>query len=325
MSGRLRGVRETRRVLAGGDDAAGRMANREARREATGGGYATAWGELNAEQRHLANGLKETFVRDAEAYDVLRLTEEAEAYALYQLELRKRGVLDFGEQQLRTIQLLVERPNILRRHQSQFRHVLVDEFQDANMAQILLLELIGRGPGKPDNVVVVGDDDQSIYRFRGASYAAFEEFTKRFEQAPVWDPQREVGPVVRKPLLENRRSTGDILSAASRLIARNRRLKKGALQPIKGAGVPVNIVHAADEHDEADVVVNWIKETFESLPAPKRWNEIAVLYRKHRHRDLIVDRLRKQDIPYMVIGGTGLFRCAGGARRGGGVARCGQP
>ena len=70
------------------------------------------------------------------------------------------------------------------------------------------------------------------------------------------------------PLLENRRSTGDILSAASRLIARNRRLKKGALQPIKSVGLPVEIVHAADEHDEADVVVSWIKETFQSLPSP---------------------------------------------------------
>ncbi len=69
-------------------------------------------------------------------------------------------MLDFGEQMLRTIHLLQERPNILRRYQDQFRHVLVDEFQDANMAQILLLEMVGRGADKPDNVVVVGDDDQ---------------------------------------------------------------------------------------------------------------------------------------------------------------------
>ena len=120
------------------------------------------------------------YIRDAEALDVLRLIEEAEAYAVYQRALRERGLLDFGEQQLLTIQLLTERPNILRRYQDQFRHVLVDEFQDANMAQILLLELLGRGPDRPDNVVVVGDDDQSIYRFRGASYAAFSQFRERF-------------------------------------------------------------------------------------------------------------------------------------------------
>jgi superfamily I DNA/RNA helicase/RecB family exonuclease len=308
VEGRLRGVRETRRALANGDDAAGRMANREARREATGGGWATAWSELNAKQRLLANGLKDAFVRDAEAYDVLRLTEEAEAYALYQLELRKRGVLDFGEQQLRTIQLLMERPNILRRHQSQFRHVLVDEFQDANMAQILLLELIGRGPDKPDNVVVVGDDDQSIDRFRGASYAAFSEFERRFGTPPVWAPDRPTTKPTRLPLLQNRRSTANILAAATRLIGHNEgRLKPDPLQPTLPDGDAVEVVICTDESDEADVIVGRLRELFERLPEPRRWRDIAVLYRKHRHRELIVDRLRRADIPYVVVGGTGLF------------------
>ena len=306
--GRLRGIRETRRALGNGDDAAQRIAIREARREATGGGYATAWSQLNAEQQHLANGLKETFVRDAEAYDVLRLTEEAEAYALYQLELRKRGVLDFGEQQLRTIQLLMERPNILRRHQSQFRHVLVDEFQDANMAQILLLELVGRGPDKPDNVVVVGDDDQSIYRFRGASYAAFSEFERRFGAPPVWAPDRPASKLTRLPLLQNRRSTANILAAATRLIGHNEgRLKPEPLQPTLPDGEAVEVVICTDESDEADVIVVRVGELFERLPEPRRWSDIAVLYRKHRHRELIVDRLRRADIPYVVVGGTGLF------------------
>ncbi len=296
-----------RELLTAGREAADKIAGREARRDVSGTGEALWWNKLTQEQERLAKGLMPTYIRDAEALDVQRLIEEARAYDVYQGALRERGLLDFGEQQLLTIELLTNRPNILRGYQDQFRHVLVDEFQDANMAQILLLELIGRGPGKPDNVVVVGDDDQSIYRFRGASYAAFEQFTKRFQVPPVWEPAREMAKVVRLPLLDNRRSTGDILSAASRLIARNRRLKKGALQPIKGPGLPVKIVHAADEHDEADVVVSWIKETFETLPSPRRWSDIAVLYRKHRHRELIVDRLRKQDIPYIVIGGTGLF------------------
>jgi len=80
-----------------------------------------------------------------------------------------------------------------------------------------------------------------------------------------------------------------------------------ALAYYKERGLPVDIVRATDEHDEADVVVAWIKKTFEQLPEPRRWADIAVLYRKHRHRELIVDRLRKQDIPYVVVGGTGLF------------------
>ena len=310
--GSLWQVRVVRRELAGGGrDAAEKTASRESRRDVSGTGEALWWNQLSKEQERLARGLMPGYIRDAEAYDVLRLIEEAEAYAIYQRALRERGLLDFGEQQLLTIQLLTERPNILRRYQDQFRHVLVDEFQDANMAQILLLELVGRGPGKPDNVVVVGDDDQSIYRFRGASYAAFERFRERFSQPPTWEPERPAVAVASQPLIESRRSTGHILAAASRLIERNqKRLKTGSLQPIKAAGEQVQLVYAADEQDEADVIAGWIKATFEALPAPRSWSDIAVLYRKHRHRDLIVDRLRKQDIPYAVIGGTGLFDVA---------------
>jgi superfamily I DNA/RNA helicase/RecB family exonuclease len=307
--GRLRGIRETRRALPAGQDVVRGAAWREARREVSGGGFATAWGQLTAEQQRLARGLQPTFVRDAEAYDVLRLTEEAEAYATYQQALRERGVLDFGEQQLRTIELLMERPNIVRRYQAQFRHVLVDEFQDANMAQILLLELIGRGPEKPDNVVVVGDDDQSIYRFRGASYAAFERFRERFEKPPAWAPDRATPKVASLPLLENRRSTENVLTAASRLIAHNEpaRLKHEPLRATRPAGEPVDLIVSPDDADEADAIVAWIRRTFDALPRPRRWSDIAVLYRKHRHREQIVERLRRQDIPYVVVGGTGLF------------------
>jgi DNA helicase-2/ATP-dependent DNA helicase PcrA len=83
----------------------------------------------------------------------------------------RRGALDFGEQIAAVIGLFRHRPNILRRYQRQFRYLLVDEFQDANVAQIELLEMLARCPDRPANLMVVGDDDQSIYRFRGASYA----------------------------------------------------------------------------------------------------------------------------------------------------------
>ena len=309
--GNLWQVQQVRRELSKGPDAARKIADREARRDAGGTGEAIWYRNLTEEQQRLVKGLTPTYVKDAEAYDILRLIEEAEAYGIYQRTLRERGLLDFGEQQLLTIQLLTERPNICRRYQDQFRHVLVDEFQDANMAQILLLELVGRGPDKPDNVVVVGDDDQSIYRFRGASYAAFERFRERFELAPDWAVDRPAGIVASLPLLENRRSTGHILSVASRLIDHNqKRLKEGALTPVKGVGAKVDLTYATDEQDEADVVVDWIKRTFDELPTPQQWSDIAVLYRKHKHRELIVERLRKQDIPYVVVGGTGLFSVA---------------
>ena len=296
-----------------------KRADREARRQASGTARAIGWNHLTPDQQEAATSLKETYLRDAEAFEVLRLAEEAQTYGLYQQTLHERGLVDFGEQQLRAIELLRDRPNLLLRYQRQFRHVLVDEFQDANMAQILLLELVGRGPDKPDNVVVVGDDDQSIYRFRGASYAAFRQFEDRFAEPPAWAPERGRGKVRRLPLLENRRSSANILAAANTLIAHNEfRLKSGQpLRPIKVAGESVELVYARDEADEADVIVERLRSAFEALPGhlpsrdgadrPKRWSDLAVLYRRHRHRETLAEHLRRADIPYTVGGGAGLF------------------
>jgi DNA helicase II / ATP-dependent DNA helicase PcrA len=306
---------EIRRSIEAGE----KRADREARRQASGIGQAVGAKRLTPEQQDIASSLKETYLRDAAAYEVLRLSEEAQVYELYQRTIHERGLVDFGEQQLRAIELLAERPNLLLRYQHQFRHVLVDEFQDANMAQILLLELVGRGPDKPDNVVVVGDDDQSIYRFRGASYAAFSQFRDRFSEPPAWAPERGRGEVGSLPLLENRRSSANILAAANTLIEHNEvRLKAGQpLRPTKDAGVSVELVYARDEAEEADVVVERLRSAFEALPPclpnsdgsdrPKRWSDLAVLYRRHRHREAIAERLRRADIPYTVVGGAGLF------------------
>jgi DNA helicase II / ATP-dependent DNA helicase PcrA len=312
-------ISEVRAELRRSREAGEARADRVARRDASGINRAVGWNRLSPECCDLAEGLRETYLRDAAAFEILRLTEQAEIYQLYQRTLHERGQLDFGEQQLRAIELLRERPNVLIRYQRQFRHVLVDEFQDANMAQILLLELIGRGPDKQDNVVVVGDDDQSIYRFRGASYAAFRQFEERFGRPPDWAPARPAEAVTSLPLLENRRSTSNILAAAERLIERNpARLKAGRpLIGIGAAGPAVEVVYARDEADEADAVVERIRRAFESLPdrlpdrrggeRRKRWSDIAVLYRRHRHRLGIVERLRAQDIPYALVGGSGLF------------------
>ena len=312
-------IREVRAEVRHSIEAAEKRADREARRQASGTGQAVGRNGLTPEQQDMASSLKGTYLQVAAAFEVLRLSEEAEVYGLYQRTLHERGLVDFGEQQLRAIELLSERPNLLLRYQSQFRHVLVDEFQDANMAQILLLEFVGRGPDKPDNVVVVGDDDQSIYRFRGASYAAFAQFRDRFSEPPAWAPERGRGEVSSLPLLENRRSSANILAAANTLIEHNEvRLKAGQpLRPTKDAGVPVELVYARDEAEEADLVVERLRSAFEILPPrlpsasgtdrPKRWSDLAVLYRRHRHREAIVERLRRADIPYTIVGGAGLF------------------
>lgn len=306
----VRRIREVRAALLNEGDARGNaVAEREARRTADGAGRATPWARLSAEQAERARDLQPLYLRDAEALEVLRLEEEAQVYALYQAELIARGQLDFGEQMSRTIRLLLERPNLALRYQRQFRHVLVDEFQDANMAQIQLLELIGRGLDKADNVVVVGDDDQSIYRFRGASYAAFSRFEERFGQPPTFDPARAPVAVQRVPLLENRRSVANVISAAGRVISVNRsRLKTDTpLVATRPPGDPVEVIIAADAQEEAEAIVERIRDAYAALPEPRQWRHIAVLYRRHAHRVHIVDRLRRAGVPFTVIGATGLF------------------
>ena len=143
---------------------------------------------MTDEQREAVDHLAATYVADGAALEVLRLSELALVYRAYEAERERRGALDFGEQVAAVIRLFRERPNVLRRWQRRFRYILVDEFQDANVAQVELIELLGRTPDRPDNVMVVGDDDQSIYRFRGASYAAFVEFDRRFSDPPAHDP-----------------------------------------------------------------------------------------------------------------------------------------
>ncbi len=304
-----------------GPPLAERRADREARRNATGGGASPpGWNRLDPDQALRADGLRRTYLRDAEALEILRLDEQAQVYAVYQAALAEQGVLDFGEQIRLAIALLEERPNLALRYQRQYRHVLVDEFQDANIAQVLLLELVGRAPGGQDDVVVVGDDDQSIYRFRGASYAAFEQYRDRFSRPPPWDPDRPLRAVEARPLLLNRRSDGRILVAASRLIAHNQRRMKEELGPLRASrepGAPVEIAVLRDEAEEAEIVVERIKSAFDQLPErielsggrsrPKAWRDVAVLSRRHLHREAIAGALRREEIPVVVIGGTGLF------------------
>ena len=165
-----------------------KAADREARRTIAGTGRAEARWRIDRELHPRIDALKATYVVDGAALEVLRLTEMAAIFHAYEAELARRGALDYGEQIAGVTTLFKTRPNILRRWQRQFRYILVDEFQDANVAQIELIEMLGRTPDRPDNVMVVGDDDQSIYRFRGASFAAFAEFDARFSGPPTHDP-----------------------------------------------------------------------------------------------------------------------------------------
>ena len=254
---------------------------------------------------------------DGAALEVLRLSELALVYHAYEAERERRGALDFGEQVAAVIRLFRERPNVLRRWQRRFRYILVDEFQDANIAQVELIEVLGRTPDRPDNVMVVGDDDQSIYRFRGASYAAFVEFDRRFSDPPVHDPDGPApGAPARLSIVENFRSRPPILVIANRLISRNllRYLPDKRLAPNRAGdgALAVELITCAGPDDEAAAIVERIRALAGWDPAvggepAVPWSSFAVLYRKHKHRDAIVARLREESIPYTVSGGLSLF------------------
>ncbi len=316
--------RAQERAADGGDPAAHpdfekveKVADREARRAVFGTGAAVRPNRLTDQQREQAAHLAATYVADGAALEVLRLSELALVYHAYESERERRGALDFGEQIAAVIRLFRARPNVLRRWQRRIRYILVDEFQDANIAQIELIELLGRTPDRPDNVMVVGDDDQSIYRFRGASYAAFVEFDRRFSGPPVHDPGgRAPGLPTRMRIEQNFRSRPPILVVANRLIIRNllRYAPDKLLAPNRdGEGaLAVEIVTCAGPEDEAAAIVERIKAHAAWDPAvggqpAEPWSSFAVLYRKHKHREAILARLREESIPYTVSGGLSLF------------------
>ncbi len=265
--------------------------------------------QIAADDHPRIDALAATYDMDGAALEVLRLTELATVYHAYEVELDRRGALDFGEQIAAVTKLFKTRPNVLRRWQRQFRYVLVDEFQDANIAQIELIELLGRTPDRPDNVMVVGDDDQSIYRFRGASFAAFAEFDARFAKPPTHDPTATPpGPPPRLRIEQNFRSVRHVLTAANRLIARNetRYEPDKRLTTDRHDGDPIELVVCAGAEDEAVAIVDAIK-AMTGEGTGRSWTDVAVLYRKHKHREAIVARLRDEDIPYTVVGGLSLF------------------
>lgn len=289
-------------------DAPMKTADREARRTVGGSGGVQHRSRYTEEQLTQIDELKDTYVKDGAALEVMRLQEIASVYRAYQAELTRRGALDFGEQIAAVTELFKRRPNILRRWQHQYRYLLVDEFQDANIAQIELIELLGRTPDRPDNVMVVGDDDQSIYRFRGASFAAFKEFDKRFSRPPAHAPDSlPPQPPRRLRIEQNFRSVGRVLEAANRLIGRNatRFEPEKRLWSDRPEGVQVQVVQCAGPEDEAVAIVDALRERL--ADEQPDWSQAAVLYRKHKHREAIVNRLREEDIPYTVVGGLSLF------------------
>jgi DNA helicase-2/ATP-dependent DNA helicase PcrA len=245
------------------------------------------------EVQYFINDRKEEGVR---ARDV-HLTDEnvrrfTELYAAYDEQCQREGVVDFPELLLRSYELL-QRNEILRAHYAQrFRHILVDEFQDTNRLQYRWLKLLACEGAK---IFCVGDDDQSIYTFRGAHVGNMADFERDFK----------VSRIVR--LEQNYRSHGNILDAANALIANNRNRLGKNLWTAAGQGEPIRVFEGESDADEA----RWLVEEVKSLADEgTRLSHIAVLYRSNAQSRVLEHALFSQAIPYRVYGGLRFFERA---------------
>jgi superfamily I DNA/RNA helicase len=209
----------------------------------------------------------------------------------YQQELRGLNAMDFDDLLVQAVKLLGDFPEVREKWRVRAKHLLVDEFQDTNSLQLELVTFLA-GPGRPD-VCVVGDDDQSIYGWRGAQLSNILEFERHFP-----DPK-----IIR--LERNYRSTPSILEAANRLIRNNpRRREKKLLSQIRD-GEPVRFLGVPDDRKEAEFVVSEIAAHRNSERLP--WEHFAVLYRMNAQSRLLEEEFRKAKIPYRLVGGKSFF------------------
>ena len=212
-----------------------------------------------------------------------------EAFALYQKRLKEANALDFDDLLLKTIELFEKRPDILQKYRDRFRYILVDEYQDTNMAQYHIVSLLAR---EHRNLCVVGDDDQSIYGWRGADIRNILEFEKDFPGAHV----------VR--LEQNYRSTDKILEAANRVIENNRGRKSKRLWTEKTDGFPITVYEGRTEREEAVYICDRI---LNGRRMGSRYDSFAILYRTHAQSRILEMILQSYSIPYKVYGGVSFF------------------
>ena len=213
----------------------------------------------------------------------------ADVYVEYQQRLRKAGAMDFDDLLMLTATLFREHPDVLDHYRRRFKHVLVDEYQDTNTVQN---ELVIQLASAHRNVCIVGDTDQSIYKFRGADMRNILEFETAFPDATV---------IV---LEQNYRSTQTILDAANAVIANNFGRKPKELWTDSGAGQAIVRYHADDESDESQWVAHEISRLHDE---GERWGDVAVFYRTNAMSRVIEEQLMRLGIPYKVVGGTRFY------------------
>ncbi len=243
--------------------------------------------------QYFINGQKEAGIRAnaVEAWDDFT-RRKAELYGEYERQCQREGVVDFAELLLRSLELLEHHEPIRHHYQQRFRHILVDEFQDTNPMQYRWLKLLAGGGA---SIFAVGDDDQSIYGFRGADVGNMRDFERSC--AP--------GHLIR--LEQNYRSRGNILDAANALIRHNSSRLGKQLWTDRGAGEPLRVFEALSDGDEA----RWIVEEIRTLIADGvARDELAILYRSNAQSRVLEHALFTAAIPYRVYGGLRFFERA---------------
>ncbi|WP_312653475.1 DNA helicase PcrA [Proteiniclasticum sp.] len=218
-----------------------------------------------------------------------RLNKIADAYLLYQKKLKQNNALDFDDIIMKTVELFEKFPEVLEKYREKFRYVLVDEYQDTNHAQYKLVQLLTK---KHQNICVVGDDDQSIYMFRGADIRNILDFESDFPNAKV------------VKLEKNYRSMGNILSAANAVIKYNTERKEKTLKKTKDDGSKIKIYRAFDDGDEASFVVREMARQFRE---GRNYREMAVLYRTNAQSRKFEEALMREGVPYKIIGGLRFY------------------
>ena len=233
--------------------------------------------------------LGEEYLARCEKSGDFRLTKIARVYVEYQRRLWEASALDFDDIILHTVRLLQKFDDVREYYQKKFRYVLIDEYQDTNNLQYLLASTLAGGY---ENFCVVGDDDQSIYRFRGATIENILSFEKQYPKCRT----------IR--LEENYRSTRHILEASNAVIRNNHGRKGKELWTKAGEGEKLHLYTAMNENDEAKFVADRIVE---DVAQGRKWKDHAILYRMNAQSNQLENACKRSGIPYRIIGGTRFF------------------
>jgi len=239
------------------------------------------------------------YANEARASGDFFMRTTARVFESYQRALRAANAADFDDLLVLTVRILRENEEARREVQARWRYLMIDEYQDTNHAQFVLATLLCVGEeGRPPNVCVVGDPDQSIYGWRGADIANILEFEQQYPGAAVI------------PLGQNFRSTAPILACADTLIRNNRRRKHKDLFTTRPGGEKPTVVMCRDEHHEAQLLADWLLRLHEGDGdrRPLAWKDLAIFYRNNALSRVVEDRLRTAGIPYIIARGTAFYQ-----------------